>query len=171
VNLLSFFIGGWQRWLIYGALLLAYGLVAAGVGYHKGVQQLWDYKVEQLKAAIKIITKIQKEIEIVREEHVIREVEIVEVTKFVEKEAPHVPVRAACNITAGWMRYHDHAADGQDRPLEGSVDDTRDTGITEAQAARVVAENYVRYHQVANDLKACRNFVRGVAKITSEAPE
>jgi hypothetical protein len=163
------FLGGWQRILIYGALALAAFAVAAGWGYHRGVRQLWDYQIEQAKTAVKIITKIEKVKEIVRVPYVKREIEIVEVFKTIEKEVERVPERAACNVTAGWMRAHDHAASGQDRSLDGDMDDARDTGVTERQVlAEAVIPNYKAFHQVANDLKACRAFVRGVAAITSE---
>jgi hypothetical protein len=169
--MIELLLGNWQRIVIYGLVILMALGTAAGLGYHRGVKKLWDYQVEQAKAAVKIITKIEKVKEIVREVHVKREIEIREVVTIIEKEAPHVPVRAACNITAGWMRFHDYGAAGEDRPLDGAVDDARDTGIDEARAVRVVTENYVRFHQVANDLRACRSFVRGIVQVTSEAPE
>src|SRR3990172_3170891 len=154
MNLLSLFVGGWVRWAIYGALILAYGAVAAGIGYHKGVQQLWNYQVEQATVAIKIITKIQRVVEEVLVEHTKTEIKIVTVFKEIEKEVPHVPIRSACNVTSGWMRVHDHAADGEDRRDEGTVDDPRDTCVREDQALGVIVRNYKAFHQVANHLLA-----------------
>lgn len=166
--LVSLIVGNWQRIVIYGALILAALGVAAGWGYHRGVQKLWDYQAEQLKEALKIIVKIEKVKEIVRVPYIKREIEIVEVVRVVEKEVANVPVRAACNITAGWLRLHDYAAAGQDRPLDGAVDDPSDTTVTEAQALGVIVKNYGQYHQITNDLRACRSFVRGVTEVTSQ---
>lgn len=169
--LLSIFgsaVGNWQRLVIYGLIVAGALATAAGWGYHKGVKQLWDYQVDQAKEAVKVIVRIEKVKEIIRVPYVKREVVIETVFQTVEKETENAIARPACNATRGWVRRHDTAADGEDRRNGGTVDDEADTDIGETVAQGIVIRNYKAFHQVANDLRACRAFVMDVAKLTGE---
>lgn len=155
-------------WLIVA--FLAYSVAITGFagfqGYRLGENELYKYIASQAGETIRFMTRVvtlTKEVEVVR---VKREIEIQKQFVYLNSEANNVPVRTACNITAGWMRVHDAAAEGSDRRIEGRVDDPADTGITEAAAVQTVAGNYKAFHETANDLNACRAFVRGLGQIT-----
>jgi hypothetical protein len=165
---LAFLAGNWIRLALYGVVILGALGTAAGVGYHKGVKRLWDYQVEQARQAVKIVIKIEKVKEIIRVPYIKRETVIQTVFQTIEKETENATSRPACNATRGWVRRHDAAADGEDRRDGGTVDDEGDTTVTETSAQLVVVQNYRSYHQVANDLRACRAFVVGIAKLTEE---
>jgi hypothetical protein len=163
VNPLEFI--GWQRFLVYGALVLAIAAFLELDGFRRGEKRLFEYQAEQARAAVKVITRIERVKEEVRVPYLKREVQIQTVYVPIEKEAANVPSRSACNVTRGWVRVHDAAA-GDSGRIEGAVDDAADSGIAEARAAEVVTGNYRRYHQVANDLTACRAFVGGLKRTT-----
>jgi hypothetical protein len=158
-------LANWQKYLIIGLVILA----AAGVvwmhGYGKGSSRLFEYKAEQAEAKVVIIQKIVKLAGEVRERWHAAETRYVTEYVEIEKESADVPVRPACNATAGWVRSHNAAA-AADSSSIGNVADATDTGITEAQALATVRGNYKSYHQVANDLKACRGFVHGLPRAT-----
>lgn len=157
-------------WVLLGFVLIVTGAAGTGFFYgnRAGLSKLYEYQGEQAVAKVAVIRKIETLKEIVRVPHVKREIQIETRFVYLDKEASHVPSRPACNVTAGWLRYHDSAADSSDGRVEGALDDPADTGVTEAQAARVVAGNYKAFHQVANDLTACRAFADGIGKITSD---
>lgn len=154
------------RIAVYAALGLM--LIACGWldGYRRGELKLFEYQAKEATATIALVKKIEKVKEIVRVVHVQREIEIQQVFVPIEKEAANVPSRSVCNVTAGWLRLHDAAAEGRDRRGIGAVDDATDTGIAEARADAVVVANYKSFHQVANDLVACRSFVSGLKAAT-----
>lgn len=151
-------------------MFLAYSIAVAGIagvqGHKMGMAEHFRYLAAQGAETVLFITKVVKLKETIREPYVKREVVIQTVYEYIDKESANVPVRPAANITAGWMRVHDAAAEGQDRRIAGAVDDPRDTGITEAVALGQITANYRAYHQVANDLHACRAFVAGIEKLT-----
>jgi hypothetical protein len=149
--------------------LVAYGIAAAAVvgaawlhGYSRGELKLFEYQAEQAEARVVIIKKIERVRDVVREVHVKREVQIQKVFIEIEKESAHVPSRAACNATYGWLFGHNAAA-AAGSP-EGRLDDAADTGVTEARTLAVVQANYKAFHVVANDLRACRAYVTGLAE-------
>jgi hypothetical protein len=156
---------GWQRYVVYGALVLAIGAAVWMHGYSRGEIKLFEYKAEQARAAVSIIRKIEVQKQIIRVPYIKRETQIKTVFVTIEKEVDRVPSRPHCNVTAGWMRGHNSAASGDGRD-EGALDDPGDTGIAEARALSVVQANYKAYHLVANDLKACRAYVSALAKET-----
>lgn len=158
-------------------VLLAFALYSAALvgfsgfqGYRLGMSELHEYIGKQAAETVNVIRKIETVKEIVRIPHIQKEIQIQ--TRFVhlEREAVNVPSRVACNVTVGWVRFHNAAADNQDRRVEGAVDDATDSGVTEAHAAATVAANYKAFHQVANDLTACRGFVSGVSAVTERQP-
>lgn len=164
-TVLAFLGGNWMRLAIYGLVIVGALGTAWGIGYHYGVLQKYDYIAEQAKAAVALIVKVEKVKEIIRVPHIKREIVIQTVFQTIEKETESAKSRPACNATRGWVRRHDAAADGEDRRDGGTVDDEGDTSVTETSAQLVVVQNYRSYHQVANDLKACRTFVRDLATI------
>lgn len=161
--MIGFLLGNWQRFAVYAALIALVLGMAELDGYRRGEKKLWEYQAEQARAAVVIVKKIEVVKETVRVPYIKRETVIQKVFVEIEKESTHVPSRPACNITFGWMRGHNAAADAG-RP-EGALDDPGDTGITEAQALAAVQANYRAYQEVANDLTACRGFVNGISTL------
>ena len=154
-----------ERYVIYGVLGAFALTVAAGIGYHQGVKQLWDYQVEQAKEAVKVVVKIEKIKETILVPYLKRETVIQTVFQTIEKETNDAPSRPTCNATHGWVQRHDAAADGEDRRDGRGVDVQADSGIGEITAQGVVVRNYKAFHQVANDLKSCREFVIGINEV------
>lgn len=153
-----------QRVLIYGALAGGLLLATFLFGYSRGEMKLFEYIAEQAAARVVIIRKIERVKEVVRVEHVKRVKVIEQVFVEIEKESANVPSRAACNTTYGWLYGHNAAA-AAGSP-EGRLDDEADTGVAEARTLAVVQANYKAFHLVANDLKACRAYVTGLAEAT-----
>lgn len=164
-GIISFFLGNWQRVAVY-ALVIGMALGMAELdGYRRGEKKLWEYQADQARAAVAVAVRIEKVKEEVRVPYIKREIQIQKVFIEIEKEAANVPSRPNCNVTAGWMFVHNAAASPAGRD-EGRVDDQTDTGITEAQALGTVQANYKSFHEVVNDLTACRGFVAGLKKAT-----
>lgn len=156
-----------ERYILYGVVALAILGVTWFHGYTRGEIKLFEFKAELAAAAVVVVKKIELLKETVRVPYVKREVEIQKVFVTIEKEVSRVPSRTACFVTAGWMRVHDAAAGGDRRP-EGALDDPADTGVTEAQAHAVVTANYRSFHEVKNDLIACRGFVAGLPDVVKK---
>lgn len=156
-------------------VLLAFVLYTAAVatfagiqGHKVGMNEHYRYLASQAAETVRFITRVVKIKDIVREEHVKREVEIQKEFVYIDREISNVPTRSVCNITNGWLRVHDSAAEGSNRRVEGALDAAADTGVTETEALRTITGNYRSYHQVANDLTACRAFVNGIGQLTAD---
>lgn len=160
--MIAFLLGNWQRFVAWGIVALLVVSLAELDGYRRGELKLFDYQAKEAREAIAVVKKIERVKEIIRVPYIKREIQIQ--TRFVtiEKETANVPVRPDCNVTRGWMLAHDAAASAIDDSI-GRLDDATDTGITEVAALQVIENNYKTYHLIANDLKACRAFVRGLA--------
>ena len=121
---------------------------------------------ENVTIGIKIVTRIHEVVKEVEKVRVERVKQIEHVFHTIKEEVVHeVPVRAECNATRGWVRGHDYAAEGADRPKPRGLDDRADTGIDEARVLEVVAENYGKFHRTAANLEACRAAVRGITRV------
>lgn len=157
--------GGASLYFILGVAALVALFFARLHWIQEGREQILR---ENVQVAVRILTRIEETVREVEKVRTKREIEIQHVWHTIEKEViREVPVRADCNVTRGWMLAHDYAAEGQDRPKPGGLDDRADTGIDEARALGVVAENYIRYHHLAKNLQACRAAVKGVQQAIS----
>lgn len=165
MGILTLLLGNWQRILVYAALIAAALTVVWFHGLFTGRAALTEYKAEQATKAAQFVVKVERVKEIVRVPYIKRVVELQTRYITIEKENASVPNRPQCNVTFGWMRGHNNAAD-PDRREQGTVDDPADTGIGEAEALGTVTRNYGRYHQVVADLKACRAFVNKLSKVS-----
>lgn len=154
-------------WVLLAITLWSAGCFSYGLflGKDAGARDLAEHLAQDAVAQVAFVQKIVKLAGKVRTVYVRGETEIQHHYIYVEKEAEHVPERPACNVTAGWMRVHDAAAAGPGGRIDGAVDDATDTGVTERQVLDgAIVPNYRAYHQVVNDLKACRAFVGGLGK-------
>lgn len=148
------------------AFVVYTGIVAGAAGfkgYDLGISKLNEHLAEDARAEVRFVKKVVKVAGEVRTRWLKGEERIVVQYQTIEREAANVPSRPACNATSGWVRVHDAAADGAGSSPVGAVDDKADSGVGEAQALGAIVRNYRSYHQVANDLTACREAWRGVA--------
>lgn len=152
------------------ATFLIYSIVLSGFfafqGWQVGMNKHLTYLAEQSRETVKFITKVVTLRDTIRVPYLQTEYKIHTEYVYLDKEAEDVPNRDSCNVTAGWMRVHNAAAQGPDRRVNGAVDDPADTGITESSALQTIIGNYKSYHQVANDLQACRGFLNGLNALT-----
>ncbi len=150
------------------ATFLIYSIVLSGFfafqGWQVGINKHLTYLAKQSEETVKFITKVVKLRDEIRVPYYQTEYKIHTEYVYLDKEAEDVPNRDTCNVTAGWMRVHNGAAQG--RRVDGAVDDPSDTGITESSALQTIVGNYKSYHQVANDLKSCRSFLNGLNALT-----
>lgn len=152
-------------WVLLGVLAytVAVASFSAFQGYQAGESKYYKYIASEAANTVRFFTRIVELTNTIRVPYIKRETEVVTQYVYLESEAKNVPSRATCNITAGWLRVHDSAAEGLDKPIVGRVDDATDTGIKEADALRqTILPNYRAFHQTANDLIACRAFVNGL---------
>jgi hypothetical protein len=152
-------------WLAVAGYTIALAGFAAFQGHAVGVAKLHAHLADDARAEVRFVRQTVQLAGEVRTVYIQGETKVVDHFHIIEREAQNVPVRAACNVTAGWLRVHDAAADGPGGRIVGAVDDATDSGVTEAESLDVVVGNYRSFYQVANDLRACRAFVDGLTKI------
>ena len=158
MNLLGFLVGGWQRWIIYGALLLAALAVAAGWGYHRGVLKLYDYQVKQAQQAVKIIVKQGEVTERVVTKFIKVKTEAIIVEKIVEKEVTrYAESNPGYCLDPQWRVLHDRSAGAI--PKAGPEPDGTSGAPLAAEALQTVTENYARCIRTANRLDALQAWV------------
>lgn len=103
----------WWRIAAYALLVVLVLGAAMGYGYHLGVQQLWDYQVEQAQQTVRVVVKQGKVTEKVR---------VIYRTRKEKEESEDATVKAQVdtygkrNPTAclddEWRGLHDGAATG-----------------------------------------------------------
>ena len=152
MNPLSFLVGGWQRWAIYGALLIAYGIVAAGLGYHQGVKQLWDYQVDQAREAVRIVVKQAVVTEKIVTEYIYVQGKTRTITNTIEKEViKYVEARLdLCPLSVAARELHDSAA-ANTIPNPARTTDGAASGLATAALTETCTANYATYHSEANN--------------------
>lgn len=143
---LNFVLGNWQRFAVYALVAsLAAGMLELD-GYRRGVQKLYDYQIEQAKAAIPIVVKQGAITEKIVTRYRDRLVEVRGATEFVEKEiVRYVPPSADPVLGDGWVRLHDAAATGA-VPEATPGTDVAAPAIAASQALKGVVGNYGSCH-------------------------
>lgn len=181
LNILSFF--SVHRWKIIAIAGIVTAAAAAWGGYQFS-ENRWETKFaeKQLAAQIEIskmreenlrltaqaervtiqtITRYVDRVRVVREagEEIIREVPI-----YVTPE-----IDLVCPITYGFKWVHDSAAAGPAGvpPVSRAPDDVNATSATVklSDIARIVAENYTKYHTVSERLHALQSWIRDQQKL------
>jgi hypothetical protein len=158
----GFFLGNWQRIAIYALVAVLTHGAAAGWGYMRGVQRLWDYQAEQARQAVKLVVRQAAATVKVITEYIQVAGKTEFVTRFVEKEVEvyvetHPDSR---QLDARWGQLHDAAAlnivpgsPGQDHGTIGAP--------TAAEATTTTTQNYAACHRTADRLDACQAWIRG----------
>ena len=154
---------------------------AAGVAGFKASSLLSQGKITELKEQITSFEREQArlKIEVLELEKKAGEITVQVVTKYVDrvtvvtekgneiiKEVPFYVTEKAnnsCTITDGWVFSHNRAAAGTatSRLPEAPRDiDAATSGIELSDSAATIAENYKRYHKIAEQLKSLQEWIR-----------
>lgn len=143
---LNFVLGNWQRFAVYALIAsLAAGMLEID-GYRRGMQKLYDYQVDQAKAAIPVIIRQGAVTEKIVTEYRDRIVKVRGATEFIEKEITrYVPPSADPVLGDGWVRLHDAAASGA-VPQASPGADAAAPAIAASQALKGVVGNYGSCH-------------------------
>jgi hypothetical protein len=157
---LAFLTGNWIRLALYGVVILGALGTAAGVGYHKGVQRLWDYQVEQARQAVKIVLKQGEVTERVIIEYIEREAKIRTVTQTIEKEVVRYVDSGLdrCPLSVAAVSLHDAAVANTVPDAARSTDGTA-SGLETAALTQTCTENYAEYHRTASRLTGLQKWV------------
>ncbi len=106
---------------------------------------------KQAQATTQVVTQYVDRVKAVKQ----RGADIVKEVKV------YVPTQAdaACAVPRGFVRMHDAAAEGV-IPDAPSLADASPSGVALSTTAATVADNYGRYHEVAEQLKSLQQWVR-----------
>jgi hypothetical protein len=157
--------GGWQAIVIYG--LLAAGVLAgaAGWGYMKGVERLYEYQGKQATQAVKIVVKQGEVTERVITRYVKVKGDTRTVTQTVEKEViKYVDTNPGHCLDSTWGLLHDAAAANTVSTPPGRADGAGGTP-TAAEALQAVTDSYAGCHRTADRLDALQAWVLEQAKV------
>lgn len=157
---LDFVTGQWQRLAIYALLAVILLGAAAGWGYHRGVQRLYDYQVAQAQQAVKVIVK-QGE---VTTKVITRYVKVQAATEHaaagVKEEVHRYEARNAGScLDPEWGRVHDAAATNTLPPPTGGADGPGEAPKA-AAALATVTDNYAAHNACVDALEALQGWVR-----------
>lgn len=113
--------------------------------------QFQQLVAKQAQATTQVVTQYVDRVKVVKQ----RGADIVkEVNVYVPTQAD-----AACAVPRGFVRLHDAAAEGV-IPDTPSLADASPSGIALSTTTATVVDNYGRYHEVAEQLKALQQWVR-----------
>lgn len=162
-SIAGFAVGNWQRIAIYALLASLVLGAAAGWGYMRGVQRLYDYEAKQVQATVKVILKqgavtervITRYIRVKEATDARTQTINTEVVRYVEKNA------GFC-LDADWRRLHDAAATGI-LPPPATGADGPGTAPRAAEALETIGTNYGKANTCADRLDALQEWVRGQA--------
>jgi hypothetical protein len=142
VPLLTLFLGNWQRYLVYGALLAAVAGLLELDGYRRGERKLWEYQAEQARAAVPVVVRqgkvAEKVVTVYRDRIVKVKGDTVTITKEIDR---YVPPSADPVLPRGWLLLHDAAAGGAIPEAAGGAD-VAAPAVAASQAIRDVIGNY-----------------------------
>jgi hypothetical protein len=151
---------GWQRYLVYGGMLLAIGAALIGYGYHLGIRNLWEYQADQARAAVPVIVKQGSTTEKIVTVYRDRIALVKEAAQVIEKEiVRYVPPSADPVLPRGWLLLHDAAATGAVPKAPEGID-VAAPAVAASTALRGVAGNYGTCHATAAQLVALQSWVR-----------
>jgi hypothetical protein len=155
----GFALGNWQRIAIYGALALAAISIVWGHGYHKGVQRLWDYQVEQAQQAVKIVVKQGAVTERVVTKYIKVQAKAQIIERTIEKEViRYAETHPGLCLDHQWRRLHDAAALGA-IPEPAAPADGASGAPEAATALQAVTGNYAACLRTAARLDALQEWV------------
>lgn len=155
---------GWQRYALYGAVIAVFLGAAWFHGYTRGELKLAEYKADQAKAAVVIVTKQGK----VTERVVTKYVKVKQATQVVANGIKNEVIRyvethpGSC-LDRQWGRLHDGAALGT-IPIPASFADGAAGAPTASAAIETITDNYGACHRNAERLGALQEWVREQSK-------
>jgi len=157
-------------WKLIGILAIVASAFVGGCRHGaKSVTAKWDteraeseIKLQQLAAkqaqtTTQVVTQYVDRVKVVKQRgaDIVKEVNV------------YVPVQAdvACTVPRGFVRLHDAAAEGV-VPDAPNLADAAPSGVALSTTAATVADNYGRYHEVAEQLKSLQQWVREQQALT-----
>lgn len=160
MGVISFLAGNWVRLALYGLVIAGALATAAGFGYHKGVQRLWSYQVEQARQAVKVIVRQGEVTERVVTKYITIRAKAEVIERTIEKEViRYAETNTSACLDPQWRRLHDGAAVGAVPDPAGSVDGEATTPAAH-EAIAAVTENYAICHANADRLEALQGWIR-----------
>lgn len=151
-------------WKLIGILAIVASAFVGGCQHGaKSVTAKWDAEraeteiqfqqlvAKQAQATTQVVTQYVDRVRVVKQ----RGADIVKEVKV------YVPAQAdaACTVPRGFVRLHDAAAEGVIPDTPGLAD-ASPSGIALSTTTATVVDNYGRYHEVAEQLKALQQWVR-----------
>ena len=151
---------GWQRWLAYGAVLMAALAVAEIHGYYRGKALLFDYQAKQAVEAVKVVVKQGAVTDKIVTKYRDRVRWVREPAQVITKEIPvYVPASADPVLPRGWGMLHDAAAAGT-VPQAAAGADVSAPDVAASQALRSVVANYTTCHETELQLVTLQAWVQ-----------
>ena len=145
---------------LYAVVVMSALGTAFGIGYHRGVKQLWDYQVEQARQAVAIVVKQGEVTERVVTKYLKGQERVRVITQTVEKEVVrYAESNPGSCLDARWRLLHDAAAAGTLPPPPGPADGAS-AAPTASAAIETATFNYAACHRNAGRLTALQEWVR-----------
>jgi hypothetical protein len=166
---LGFLVGNWQRFLIYGLVVVAFLGTFGMWCYMKGRSALHEYKGRLAVEAAKVIVKqgavsekiLTKYVKVKGETQVKIEFRDREVIRYEQANLDQ------CPLSTAFVSLHNSAA-ANTIPETSSVVDGTSSGIKTSEALSTIQTNYSTYHQTANRLRALQEWVREQEKVRTD---
>lgn len=164
-SIAGFAAGNWQRIAIYALLATVLLGSAAGWGYMRGVERLYDYQAKQAQASVKVILKQGAVTEKVVTRYIrMKEAAQVVVRTVKEEVTRYEPSNPGYCLDAGWRSLHDAAATGTVPDPARRADET--SGAPKAaEALGAVTDNYAACRRTADQLESLQEWVRQQATV------
>ena len=163
--MIAMLLGNWQRIALYAVVILFALSTAAGIGYHRGVKQLWDYQVEQAKEAVKVVVKQGAVTERIVTKYVKVQGRTRVITNTVEREVvKYADTNTGSCLDAAWGRLHDAAAT-RAFPEAPGPSDGASGAPTAAAALETTTGNYAKHHACVDRLDALQEWVKAQAEL------
>lgn len=160
----------WQRFALYGVVVLAVCSAVWLHGYSRGERKLWDYQTEQAKAAVAVVVKQGAASDRIVVKWRTRVEKVKGETEVIEKEVVrYVPARADPVLPLGWVFLHNAAALGTVPPPTARIDVAAPT-IAASDALKGVVTNYGTCRETAEQLTALQEWVREQYQVMNLQP-
>jgi hypothetical protein len=150
---------------LIGVILLVVGAYLFG-GY--GVQSVWQARVAELEAKVKIAEEQSQKVNTVIQERVVTKIKVVKENVYVNreiiKEVAGKQLDASCSLPKSTVSLHDSASRNEVAGRAAATDGTA-SEVKASQLIDRVVENYGSCHENAAKLEAWQEWYREQKKI------
>ena len=150
---------------LVGVILLVVGAYLFG-GY--GVQSVWQARVAELEAKVKIAEEQSQKVNTVIQERVVTKIKVVKENVYVNreiiKEVAGKQLDASCSLPKSTVSLHDSASRNEVAGRAAATDGTA-SEVKASQLIDRVVENYGSCHENAAKLEAWQEWYREQKKI------